>query len=73
MAKKGDIVIKIEECKGCELCLAACPKNVLAMSDDINSKGFHYVTKVNSECTGCANCAVICPDAVITVYRGKKQ
>ena len=71
MAKKGDVVIKIENCKGCELCISSCPNNVLAMSEEVNTKGFHYAIKINSECTGCANCAVICPDAVITVYREK--
>ncbi len=71
MAKKGDVVIQIEKCKGCELCIASCPQNVLAMSDKVNAKGFRYAVKVNSDCTGCANCAVVCPDAVITVYREK--
>ncbi len=71
MAKKGDVVIQIEKCKGCEICLASCPQSVLGMSDKVNSKGFKYAVKVNSACTGCANCAVICPDAAITVYREK--
>ncbi len=71
MAKKGDVVIQTEKCKGCELCLAACPQSVLAMSEEVNSRGFRYAVKVNSECTGCSNCAIICPDGVITVYREK--
>jgi 2-oxoglutarate ferredoxin oxidoreductase subunit delta len=73
MAKKGDIVINIEKCKGCEVCISACPNEVLALSNDVNSKGYHYVVKVNSECIGCANCAIVCPDAVITVYREKSR
>ncbi len=71
MAKKGDVVIQTERCKGCEICLSACPQNVLAMSDKVNSKGYRYAVKVNSACTGCTNCAVVCPDGVITVYREK--
>ncbi len=71
MARKGDVVINIERCKGCEICLSACPNEVLALSNEVNSKGYHYAIKVNSECIGCANCAVVCPDAVITVYREK--
>ncbi len=71
MAAKGDIIINIEKCKGCQVCLEACPHGVLAMSSTVNAKGYHYTVKVNSECTGCANCAVVCPDAVITVYRVK--
>ncbi len=72
MAKRGDIVIDIEKCKGCEVCLAACPNDVLAIGSEVNKKGYRYVVKVNSDCIGCANCAVVCPDAVITVYREKK-
>ncbi len=73
MARKGDVVINIEKCKGCEVCISACPNDVLAISNEVNSKGYHYAIKVNSECTGCVNCAIVCPDAVITVYREKRQ
>ncbi|MFO7873673.1 MAG: 4Fe-4S dicluster domain-containing protein [Bacteroidales bacterium] len=73
MARKGDVVINIEKCKGCELCISACPNEVLAMSKEVNKKGHHYAVKVNADCIGCANCAIVCPDAVITVYREKKK
>jgi len=71
MAKRGDIIIEIERCKGCEVCLTACPHGVLALAPEVNKKGYHYAVKVNDDCVGCANCAVVCPDAVITVYREK--
>lgn len=71
MAKRGDVVIDIEKCKGCEVCLSACPHEVLSLSPEVNGKGYHYAVKVNDRCTGCANCAIVCPDAVITVYREK--
>ncbi len=73
MAKvKGAIVVDIEKCKGCEVCIDACPSDVLAMSDKVNSKGYHYSYMKNPEaCIGCANCAIVCPDGVITVYRKK--
>ncbi len=70
MAKAvGDVVINIERCKGCELCILACPEETLALGKSINHKGYQYVIKINNNCTGCGNCAIICPDAVITVYR----
>ncbi len=71
MAKRGDVVIDIEICKGCEICISACPNAVLALAPEVNKKGYHYAVKVNEDCTGCTNCAVVCPDAVITVYREK--
>ena len=72
MAKiKGDIVVNIERCKGCEVCIAACPFTCIAMSEEVNSKGYHFAIKVNDDCTGCSNCALVCPDGVITVYRAK--
>ncbi|NVO03605.1 MAG: ferredoxin family protein [Bacteroidetes bacterium] len=72
MAKvKGEIVINIERCKGCVLCVAACNEQVIAMSKEVNGKGYHYAETVNENCTGCTNCAVLCPDGVITVYRVK--
>ncbi len=71
MAKKGDVVINIEKCKGCEVCITACPNAVLGIAQEVNAKGYHYAVKINDGCVGCANCAVVCPDAVITVYREK--
>ena len=74
MAKvKGDIVIDIEKCKGCELCMDACPQDSLEKSRMVNSKGYLYIVKIQDNCTGCMNCALVCPDGVITVYRETKN
>jgi 2-oxoglutarate ferredoxin oxidoreductase subunit delta len=73
MAKvKGAIVVERERCKGCAVCVSACPSNVINMSRDLNTKGYMvaFMEKPN-ECTGCANCAIVCPDSVISVYRKK--
>ncbi|MCL6097811.1 MAG: ferredoxin family protein [Bacteroidetes bacterium] len=70
MAKvKGDIIIDIEKCKGCELCAAACPQESLELSRKLNSKGYHYIVKIEDNCTGCINCALVCPEGIIKVYR----
>lgn len=73
MAKiRGAIVIDMERCKGCELCVTSCPTSVIAMEKRVNSKGYHFAYMEHPEsCTGCANCAIVCPDGVITVYRKK--
>lgn len=68
---KGRVVIDIERCKGCALCLEACPPGVLALADDFNAKGYRPAMLVDPDhkCTGCALCATVCPDASITVFR----
>lgn len=59
------------KCKGCGMCVAACPKKILALSQDkLNAKGYHPATCTNMEaCIGCAFCATMCPDVVITVEK----
>ena len=72
MAKiKGTVVVDTERCKGCDLCVQACPQSVLELDEKVNSKGYHYATMVNEDCVGCMACGMVCPDAVITVYRFK--
>jgi 2-oxoglutarate ferredoxin oxidoreductase subunit delta len=67
----GRITINEERCKGCGLCLEACPPGVIKIADYINSMGYRPATFYDPEfqCTGCALCAVVCPDAGITVFR----
>lgn len=72
MAFKGAIVVDIEKCKGCGVCVANCPTDTIALHKEVNSKGYNYLYMANPDnCTGCTNCATVCPDAVITVYRVK--
>ena len=73
MAKvKGAIVVDTQGCKGCEVCVGACPSEVIGIAKEVNGKGYHYAYMKNpDECTGCANCAIVCPDGVISVYKLK--
>lgn len=68
---KGYIEIDQELCKGCEICIAFCPKGILCPSDKLNAGGYIPASFSNdSGCTGCAICAVVCPEVAIEVYRG---
>lgn len=65
------LTFKTDNCKGCGLCIDACPKQVLRLSQEkINQKGHHFVEAEHPEaCIGCAFCATMCPDCIITVER----
>jgi 2-oxoglutarate ferredoxin oxidoreductase subunit delta len=60
-----------ERCKGCGLCIGACPEKILAMSrDQFNRQGLPFATCFEEErCTACMSCAIICPDMAIRIYR----
>lgn len=73
MAIRGNVSFDIETCKGCELCIEACPQESLALSREINEQGYHYAVLIKDNCTGCVNCALVCPDAVITVFRENRK
>jgi len=60
-----------DRCKGCGLCVDACPKKIIELSPDVlNIKGFHPAQIIDQEkCIACAFCAVMCPDVVIKVEK----
>lgn len=63
-------VFNEERCKGCELCIVACPKKIIALAPHFNKNGYHPATCTDeSACIGCALCALNCPDTVIEVYK----
>jgi 2-oxoglutarate ferredoxin oxidoreductase subunit delta len=56
--------IHLNRCKGCGICVAFCPKQVLAVSE---------VEKVEiideSKCIKCGQCELRCPDYAIFVEK----
>lgn len=70
MAVRGWIVVDELHCKGCELCVQACPQEVMNLDKTrLTPKGYHPVHLFAEGCTGCAICAVVCPEASLTVFR----
>ena len=68
------LAIASDRCKGCELCIGACPHGVLALDVGVvNPLGYHLVRLIDAAgCTSCALCARVCPDAVFTVFAPRK-
>ncbi len=59
-----------QECKGCGLCIEACPPKVISMSERLNHYGYHTAVYAGAGCTGCGICFMVCPEpGAITVYR----
>lgn len=65
---RGTLVIDVEACKGCELCIEACPPGVLRMTAAVNDRGYRY-PELLPGCTGCRACAQVCPDFCFQVYK----
>lgn len=72
---KGAVVVDANRCKGCNLCVVACPLDVLGLTaTEVNHKGYPFCREVKPDtCIGCCSCAIVCPDGCITVYRKKEQ
>jgi NAD-dependent dihydropyrimidine dehydrogenase PreA subunit len=67
---RGKIQVDINECKGCGLCIEACPPKVIAMSKGLNHYGYRTAMYAGSGCTGCGICFLACPEpGAITVSR----
>ena len=79
MAAKVSISAKF--CKGCKLCLSACPRKALKLTGRHTDAGIEIIEWDSTMgCTGCLLCASMCPDAAITIEEvpetktgGKKQ
>ena len=59
-------------CKSCYLCVNACPKGLIKVSNSTNRLGDYFVEfdDPKEECLGCAMCAKRCPDMAIEVFKG---
>ena len=66
----AEVKIISERCKSCGYCVKFCPKNVLEIGKEVNSKGYEYIVPAKMEdCVACLMCARMCPDGAIEIYK----
>lgn len=61
--------INEERCKGCALCVRACPLKIMKLAEEkINANGYHpaYLSD-EAKCVSCCACALTCPDMCIEI------
>lgn len=67
---RGVLWIDENECKGCGLCVQACPPKVISLSEHLNHFGYRTAVYSGAGCTGCGICFLACPEpGAITVLR----
>lgn len=67
---RGKVVIDVEECKGCGLCVESCPPKCLELASELSSGGVHPARYTGEGCTGCGICFYCCPEpGALEVYR----
>jgi 2-oxoglutarate ferredoxin oxidoreductase subunit delta len=65
--KKNDgrqLLIHRPWCKGCGICVAFCPKNVLELNEEEK-----VISPRIEDCIYCSLCEIRCPDFAIQVYK----
>ena len=69
MQKENNVKIEIntEWCKGCGICVAFCPKEVLK----VNQKDKAEVARLK-DCIACRMCELRCPDLAIEIKTEEK-
>lgn len=68
--EKNLMVVDAEECKGCGLCVEACPQDVIEQLESFNTKGYHPAHYIGEGCIGCGICFYACPEpGAIAVYQ----
>lgn len=77
MLEKSVVVIDPEVCKGCGLCVVACPQKNLKLSTALNRIGYHPVEfhyhGDKNDCTACGICYWVCPDFAIAEVRRLRE
>ena len=71
---RGFVAVNEEECKGCDLCVTACPVDVLHLAQHFNTHGYNPSEYDGDGCTGCGVCFYACPEpGALTVFKNWEE
>jgi NAD-dependent dihydropyrimidine dehydrogenase PreA subunit len=71
---RGMVRLDEDECKGCGLCVEACPPKVLRLNERLNHYGYRTAMYAGTGCTGCGICFMACPEpGAVTVLRAVRR
>jgi 2-oxoglutarate ferredoxin oxidoreductase subunit delta len=74
--RKGYVEVLVNRCKGCEMCIPACPFSLMTFPMKTLNKAGYFIAEFDDseeKCTACKMCATACPDAAIVVYKRIKE
>ena len=61
--KRATVIVHPDLCKGCGLCIDACPQHLLEITRArVNRLGYFPVRFVGETCSGCGVCFYACPE-----------
>ena len=58
---KAKATADVSLCKGCRLCVGACPVQAIEPLKEINKKGYEIISISEEACIGCGTCTFVCP------------
>jgi len=61
------VIINVDYCKGCGICVSVCPAKILKINED-----FKVEVIAEEKCMGCGICEVYCPDFAIIIKKEVK-
>ncbi len=67
------VLVDRDRCKACELCIEVCNRDLLALSEELNAKGYHPIAIHDEEkCTSCGLCGLVCPEGALEIHKAAK-
>ncbi|MEW6041173.1 MAG: 4Fe-4S binding protein [Elusimicrobiota bacterium] len=70
MKMEKRVIIELEKCKSCELCIYFCPKKSLGKLKKVNALGYYPVDEVvPGVCNSCGICYLMCPEYAIKIKK----